>query len=155
MARRRERLACSVAVRLLAGCATSRPAERPIARLAADVQAPLPRPLSLGDIVALSRAGVAPEVLLHRLRASGWDYRVSEAEAEQLHEQGVDRAVIALLSESRRAEEQDRRAQRAARHRELALSHMHCPSYGGFWPYDPLGQQWSAAACPPAVMLWR
>lgn len=79
----------------LAGCAGA-PSHTNAAQVAAEA-AVARAPLSLDEVVALSKQGVSPEALITRIDASGARYRLSAADVISLNERGVPLRVIDYL----------------------------------------------------------
>lgn len=89
---------CLLAATFLAGCAGVTIEPPRIERLSAEqLEARLPPPvaaLSLEQIVALSKQGVAATEIIERIRASGSRYRLSATQLVELARDGVTLAVL-------------------------------------------------------------
>ena len=78
------RLLAAVVLLALAGCATEPP--RP--------------PVTVAQIVAMSKAGQDAGVIIENIRASGTVYRLSAGQLADLEKQGVARAVIDYMQDT-------------------------------------------------------
>ena len=56
-------------------------------------------PVTITEIVILSRHGVAPEKIVAKMRRGGTIYHLSDAQYKQLREKGVTPVVIAYMQE--------------------------------------------------------
>jgi hypothetical protein len=92
---------------ILQGCADAPVAPPRIERISAEqLEARLPQPvaaLSLDQLVAAARQGIAAEEIISRITASGSRYRLSASELFDLARQGVPLAVLdSLVAAERR-----------------------------------------------------
>lgn len=107
-------LLCLAAALLLAGCAGG-PRERPLSAAEIAALAPQSNPVvSLDEIVALSRAGSAPEAIVKKLRDTGTVHNLSPKQIVDLHTQGVAQAVLDYLGAAQE------KARQAAQVRQIA-----------------------------------
>lgn len=101
-----ERLTIALSVLLLAACTTAPPQAPKVERISGEaLEAQLPQPvssISLADIVAMSRAGIAPEEIVKRIGAAHARYRLSATQLVELSGQGVALAVLDHLVETER-----------------------------------------------------
>jgi hypothetical protein len=86
---------------LFAGCASVAPSAPRIDRLPEGSAGPLAPartgPLSLDEVVALSRDGTPPQTVIQMLRDSRATYALSAEEAQKLTSRGVSPEVVAFL----------------------------------------------------------
>lgn len=61
---------------------------------------PLPAPVTVPEVVQMSKTGVPMETLLQKMRDSGTIYRLSASELVHLHEEGVPNAVLDYMQET-------------------------------------------------------
>lgn len=90
---------------LASGCATTAYQEPQIQRISAEELARLMPPpvaaLSLDEIVALSKAGTSPDLIIARIKESGSQYELTPSQAVDLAKQGVDAKVLDYMHSSR------------------------------------------------------
>jgi hypothetical protein len=108
----------------LAGCASfSTP--RPV----------VPQPVTVDQIVRMSREGVAPEEIIHKMRESRTVYRLTASQLAQLHDEGVSDKVVNYMQDTYLAA-----VKRSARFEDWTYWHHWGDGfwYGGEafgWPY--------------------
>lgn len=83
-----------------------------------------PAPVTLDEVISYSRQGEPAEVIIARLRASGWEYRLGPAEEQRLRQSGVAQSVINYMTSAQRQDE-------AATRRET-LRRQQPPVYGPY-----------------------
>ena len=114
---------CLVAGFLLAGCSTSGNKKVP--------------PVSVGEIVQMSKSGMSPEDIMAKIRESGTVYRLKASELVDLKKQGVSDEVIDYMQKTYiRAVQHDQRLQDESYWTRQNDGYW----YGGMWsdwPYDP------------------
>jgi hypothetical protein len=59
-----------------------------------------PTPVTVPEVVQMSKAGVPPETLLQKLRDSETTYRLTASQLIHLHEEGVPNAVLDYMQET-------------------------------------------------------
>ena len=157
------RFATTVTCVLLAGCAAGPPPQPPrVERLSGEeLAARLPQPaspISLADIVALSREGTAPEEIVKRIGATQGRYRLSATQVVELERQGVALTVLDHLVEAERRAIFDDLAADIARREQACMERIaqevrqcRLQSMSLFWPH-PFSTCW-----PPhhAMPYWR
>ena len=77
---------CGLSLSLLAGCAYS-------------VRTPHP-PVTVPQIVEMSKAGVPPGDIVQKMHAAGTDYRLEASQLAQLQEQGVPEVVLNYMQQT-------------------------------------------------------
>lgn len=134
-----------------AGCAAPRGEGPPIARLspeeAARIGLTYPKPVTLDEVVALTRAKTAPEEIVRRMQQSGSVYRLTPQEVQGLRDAGVAQSVIDHMTAQQRAEAE--RRQRAAD--EEALRRRYNDPF--YWPYGPHYPPYYGPYWGPSVSL--
>ena len=120
------------------GCATALPPDGPrIQRLSAEeadrIGVALPKPVTLDEIVSMSRAGAPPDTIIQRMRETASVYRLNQLEIVRLQEAGVAQSVIDHMTAHQRQEEALAH-ERAAREAAWARSYA---SPWGWGHYDP------------------
>lgn len=135
---------------LLAGCAGN-PAQPPqIQRISAEeLEQLLPQAkpnLTLEDIVAMSKQGVAPEVIIEKIRETGSSYDLTPSQGLDLARQGVNPKVLDHIHAARdqalrdgmadevNARELKHQQEVEALKRQLLMQPW---GYGPYWGYDP------------------
>lgn len=112
-----------VAGLLLAGCATYGKKKAP--------------PVTVGQIVEMSKAGVPPADIIAKIRESGTVYRMKASDLAKLKEQGVSDEVIDCMQQTYlRAIERDQQLEDSGYWTRWNDGFW----YGGMpfgWPYDP------------------
>lgn len=156
-------VSATLACLLLAGCAAGPPPQPPrVERLSgAELEARLPQPaspISLADIVAMSRAGTAPDEIASRLGAAHARYRLSATQLIDLARQGVAPLVLDHIVEAERRAIFDDLAADIARREQaclerIALEVRQCrlQSMSPFWPH-PFADCWPPH---PGMPYWR
>lgn len=131
---------------LAAGCATTPPPGR-VERLSpeqlAQVTPPAPRPLSVEDIVRLSRT-TPPEELIKQYFQSGTRLRLTDQQRADMRARGVDQRVIDhIVNAEIEAQRTDRitaevdRERAASQRFDQARRNFGYAPYGGYGPYGP------------------
>lgn len=117
------RTAAVIALGLLTGCSTPDKAKIP--------------PVTVGEIVQMSKSGIPPADIMAKIRESGTVYRLKASELANLKEQGVSAEVIDYMQKTYiRAVQHDQRLQ----DQSYWTRHDDGYWYGGMWsdwPYDP------------------
>lgn len=131
---------------LVAGCAATPRGEGPkILRLTPEEAARIgfvyPKPVTLDEVVALTRAGTAPQEIVRRMQETASVYRLTGIEFERLEAAGVDPKVLEHMTAAQRAEAEA--AQRRALEEE---AWRRSAWYDPYWPYGPYyGPYWGPA----------
>lgn len=99
------KLAISMVLLVLAGCATT-PKEAPqIKRISAEeLERIMPKPvpnLTMEEIVALSKAGTPVEQIIEKIKVSNSRYDLTPSQTVELSRQGVDAKVLDYIHASR------------------------------------------------------
>lgn len=132
---------------LLAGCATTSPPEGPrLQRLSAEeaqrIGLTLPKPVTLDEIVAMSRAGTAPDAIIQRMRETASVYRLTPLDISRLQQARVPQAVIDEMTAQQRREEAQLARERAERE-ALAWRRSYWSPWGPDW-----GSPWGYGYSP-------
>lgn len=143
----------------LAGCAATQYREPAIARITPEELARiLPKPvpsLSLDEVVAMTRRGQTPDAIIEAIKASGSQYDLTPSQVLELHQQGVDAAVLDYMHSSheqalrdrvadeinKRERENQMEQKRLQREYQLRSEPYFYPYFGygyaPYWRYDP------------------
>jgi hypothetical protein len=138
---------------LLQGCADTPVVPPKIERMtAAELEARLPQPvaaLSLEQVVALVRQGMAADEIIGRIRQSGSRYRLSATAIVELARQGVPLEVLDHMVSAERTQIFDDMAADAQRRDLACLQRIeHEASLNGLQAMQPM---WP---CSPSPMNW-
>lgn len=149
----------------MTGCSTAGPRTVPLERMTLEQLAalqPLRNPvLTIQDVIALSRAGTAPEEIIERLRKSHAAYLFRAPQIAELGKQGVDQAIVDYIADAqdraRQAtlltERADREADQARRLDQERGRRGARPLYYG---YPSIGTAWSSGYYSPfSFGYWR
>ena len=139
---------------LLAGCATHPEKAAPqIQRISAEeLERLLPKPdpkLTYDELVRLSREGLAPEVIIEKIRQTSSSYALTPSQALDLGKQGVSEKVLDYMHAAREQalrdgfadelnkRDLDHKAQVEALQQQFLMMRA-SPFYDPFWgPYPP------------------
>lgn len=158
-----QRVATAVACVLLAGCAGGPPLQAPrVERLSGEeLEARLPQPaspISLANIVAMSRAGTAPEEIVKRIGEAHARFRLSATQVVEIERQGVALTVLDHMIEAERraifddlAVDIGRREQACVERVAQEVRLCRLQAMPPFWPH-PFATCWPPH---PAAPYWR
>ncbi len=135
---------CVIAV-LATACASPPRGDGPrIARLspeeAARIGLSYPKPVTLDEVVTLTRGNTPAEEIIRRMQRSASVYRLTPLEVQRLRDAGVAQAVIDHMTAQQRAEAREQAEQRAAeraawrrRYDDPYYGPYARPYYGPYW----------------------
>jgi hypothetical protein len=137
-------LATALAAATIAACAAPRGEPPRLLRLspeeAARVGLDPPRPVTLDEIVADTRAGRPAGEIVRRMRETASVYRPTAIEIERLQAAGVAREVLDFMTAGQRAEEAEAQRRRAAEEEARRRAYWADP----YWPHGPYrGPYWA------------
>lgn len=140
---------------LLTACASAPPQAPQIRRISPEeLERIMPRPvpnLSLDEIVRLSRNGVAPELIIEKIKTSNSRYDLTPSQVVDLSKRGVDARVLDYIHSSREqalrdgfADEINKREKAHSIEQQKLRQEYELrsyPYYDPFWgyPYGPYG----------------
>ena len=97
---------------------------------------PPPPPVTVPDVIRISRAGDPPEKIIQRMRDAGMVYRLTGSQFARLHQQGVPDAVLDYMQHTYlEAVRRDQYLQDWNRWWPGPAGYFHGGCYYGAWPY--------------------